>query len=391
MTLRAPHAPPAAEVERDPQRATTLPSLTGLRWLAAALVFLCHVTVVGYFRGSPQAVLTAVFGVGATGVSLFFVLSGFVLAWSHDDRTPARTFHLRRFARVWPAHVVVVVVVTAAGLAFATVPHPAQHPVAGLANVLLVSAWVPAWSQAGNPVAWSLVCEAFFYAMFPLLWRAWRHARPRVLLGSAVAAYAAVWLAPPALVAVHLVGSGSAASYHPLARWPEFALGVLAAVAMRRGLIRGPQLRTAAVVVVAGYGTAAALGSSRSTAAGLTVLGFVLLVSALARADREGVRTGLAGRTAVHLGAVSYAFYLVHLVVLGVLAAGWPDGHPRLPVLPATGLTLAALAGALLLAAATHRWVERPARRWILARAGRRTSRLRTRPCPRPGAAGGTV
>lgn len=391
MTLRERLEPVRVRADPAPARPTTLPSLTGLRWLAAALVFLCHVTVVEYFRGSPQHALTAVFGVGSTGVSLFFVLSGFVLAWSHDDATSARRFYLRRFARVWPAHLVFVAVSVTLCAVLVTMRHPGQNPVSDMANVLLVSTWIPAWSQAGNPVAWSLVCEVFFYAMFPLLWRLWSRARASSLIVAAVAGYAAVWVMPLILPAVHLAPSTTAASYHPLARWPEFALGVIAAIAVRRGIFRGVRLRTAALVVGLSYATAAVLGCSRSTAVGVTVLGFVLLVTALARADLGDVRTGLGGRIAVHLGAVSYSFYLVHLLVLGALAAGWAGGHPRLSVPAASALALAALVVSLLAAELTHRWVERPARRFLLAQLGARSDTRGTQPCPRPGAAGGTV
>ena len=163
-----------------------LPSLTGLRWVAAFGVFAYHVRNLGYFDGNAQTALSAVVGSGDTGVSLFFMLSGFVLAWSDraDDDTagPVRAalrFWARRAARIWPLHLVAVL---AAIIVAATLLPGIRttSPAALVANVLLVNAWHAPWWQAGNPVSWSLTCEAFFYLTFPFLIRLLRSAHPAV-------------------------------------------------------------------------------------------------------------------------------------------------------------------------------------------------------------------
>ncbi|MBT2549596.1 acyltransferase family protein [Arthrobacter sp. ISL-65] len=41
---------------------------------------------------------------GQAGVTFFFLLSGFVLAWSMNPSTSKRQFYWRRFARIWPLH-----------------------------------------------------------------------------------------------------------------------------------------------------------------------------------------------------------------------------------------------------------------------------------------------
>src|SRR6478672_5649678 len=50
-----------------------LPSLTGLRWLAALLVFGLHIDLAGYFGGRSAPVVSRVFASGDTGVSFFFI------------------------------------------------------------------------------------------------------------------------------------------------------------------------------------------------------------------------------------------------------------------------------------------------------------------------------
>lgn len=80
-------------------RPPRLDSLTGLRWWAAFGVFLHHMTNL-----APLPVHAAL-ALGNYGVMFFFVLSGFVLTWS-AQAVSTSTFYWRRFARIYPAHLV---------------------------------------------------------------------------------------------------------------------------------------------------------------------------------------------------------------------------------------------------------------------------------------------
>lgn len=77
-------------------RAVRLPSLTGMRFPAALLVFLFHVSLpAGWLMpGDANSTLFArlVEQAGGVGVTFFFVLSGFVLTWSAREGTrPGRS------------------------------------------------------------------------------------------------------------------------------------------------------------------------------------------------------------------------------------------------------------------------------------------------------------
>ena len=96
------HHPSKYRCRETTERRDRLPSLTQLRWVAAFLVFLAHARNLGLFgtgdlgrRYAPWA-----FGGGSIGVSLFFVLSGFVIAWSARPHDRPTAFWLRRFARI---------------------------------------------------------------------------------------------------------------------------------------------------------------------------------------------------------------------------------------------------------------------------------------------------
>ena len=84
------------EIQRT-RRAVQLDSLTGIRAIAAFLVFWHHAN--GLYGGISS---------GMVGVSLFYILSGFVMAWVDRDGDTAGQFYRRRFARIYPAYAVSV-------------------------------------------------------------------------------------------------------------------------------------------------------------------------------------------------------------------------------------------------------------------------------------------
>ena len=151
----------------DHDRHRTLGSLTGLRAAAALLVFGRHVST--WFTGTALAPLgDRLLAQGANGVSFFFVLSGFVLAWSAHRPVPGHgavaRWSGRRAARIVPLHVLTWAV------AFGVIALEGSRvsvPVAA-ANLLLVHAFVPKQSvyYSMDAVSWSLSCELFFYALF---------------------------------------------------------------------------------------------------------------------------------------------------------------------------------------------------------------------------------
>lgn len=86
--------------------------LDGLRFLAAAAVVMYHFTFRGEAAGempslSFPAALEAVSSYGYLGVSLFFIISGFVIMYSAEGRTPIE-FFTSRFVRIYPTFVLLM-------------------------------------------------------------------------------------------------------------------------------------------------------------------------------------------------------------------------------------------------------------------------------------------
>ncbi|MFF8384743.1 acyltransferase family protein [Streptomyces kanasensis] len=359
-TTRPDHRPVAGPSGRD-----RLPSLTGLRFWAALVVVLYHLSR----QVGEVPWISAATWYGRSGVTFFFVLSGFVLAWTYDGRrVPVKVFLWRRFARIWP----LLAVTTALSAAAYAVLGTEVSVRAVAATLLLANAWLPDPDllRGGNPAAWSLSDEAWFYLLFPLLTAVpWlRSARGRLGVAVAVCAVVpAVWLCG-AVIADPVVRSW-ALGYFPVTRTPQFLLGVVAGLAVARGW-RPPLRPGAAVALVAAWHLALvpwsravpdALWYSPYQASQLlsTPL-FALLVAAAAHADLHGRRTGLAGPRSIRLGHWSFAWYLVHEIVIRL----WTGAYGRPEGLAATArVWLLVIAASLALSAAAYHWVERPCER----------------------------
>lgn len=367
-------------------RPVRLDTLTGLRWWAALAVFVHHL---GNLVPYPRA-LAMPLALGTHGVTFFFVLSGFVLTWSSGRAIPgfvapdARTFWWRRVARIYPAHLVALLLALPVftSLVMAEGSRSWVRPL-DVGVVLLSVFLLHGWSRdasilfSGNPASWTLSCEAFFYALHPAADRALGRTSRR---GALIVAASIVGVA--LVVRVLIMRGGAAGSAigglpWPVLRLTEFLLGMALARAVALGW--RPRLRVglvAAVVGVAGVWLVtgaeilSALGLGEGAAAALHVklagglqevmtVGTAALVVAVAVRELGGRSSVLARPWLVRLGEWSFAFYLVHSIVIYLTVTLL--GTQRGPV----GLLVGVLvfAASLLAAWALHAGVERPAER----------------------------
>jgi peptidoglycan/LPS O-acetylase OafA/YrhL len=365
------------------ERAPRLDAITGLRWWAAFGVFGFHMMS---FAPLPSFV-PRVLVFGDYGVAFFFVLSGFVLTWSMRSDLPRRTFYWRRFARIYPLHFVALLL--AIPVFYRLTPDPADFWVRPLdvgvllLSVLLIQGWWrdPTILFSGNPAAWTLTVEAFFYALHPVL------GRPLATLGRAGALWGAVATAGFAVVqriVIHVdPGGWFALLPWPILRVNEFILGMMLAWAFRQGW--RPRLHPLAPTagIIAYFGallllertsvgeTSAYAFAANQTPAVMTVLFGLLIVSTSGRELSGGARL-MRWRPLVILGEWSFAFYLIHgtIVYTAVTIFG------RQPV---RWLNLGWFAVVLLLAIAAggalHVWIERPVESRLRAWEQRRRTR----------------
>ena len=182
---------------------------------------------------------------GYSGVTFFFILSGFILTSNYGDafsilrRAQVRAFYIARFARIYPLHVLTF-------FAFFLVDDPSlkgivARPWPAVANLTLTQSFFPRDSVyfSYNAVSWSLSVEFFFYLLFPLLlWAAHTTALNRPAKAAAVCV--CIWSAAFSCNWVFRSGALSHWLFYvnPLFRLNDFLIGVVLAVPLRGRLTK---------------------------------------------------------------------------------------------------------------------------------------------------------
>ncbi|MEK8092583.1 acyltransferase [Methylocystis sp. IM3] len=210
--------------------------LTSIRFVAALYVFVFHIHMNWPLTGPGH--LSSVLLQGAVGMSIFFILSGFILAHRYSQSDfGLRGYALSRFARIYPVYIAAAVITTPwLIISLARTSQDAAH--FGLksfclliSNVFLVQAWFPQmftyWNDGGS---WSIATEAFFYTLFPAVLYAVRRLGKREITFVALAAY--VFSSSIALVFFSFeekpVPAVQIFYAMPIFRFPEFLIGVCA-------------------------------------------------------------------------------------------------------------------------------------------------------------------
>lgn len=360
-------------------------SLTGLRGVAAFLVFLFHYEALHPGIRLDLAVpligkvLQFPLGFGYAGVDIFFVLSGFLLtlpfARASLQQKPGpdlSRYFKRRLLRVFPAYYTqLFIILVAGGWFIAWVP---QSLGTMAAHLLMFFNIGPHPVKPIVGVWWTLPVEMGFYLLLPLLSPFLRPARwiPLLLAGILVSLLYRIW------AAAHFgsLGGGAvflAASQLP-GMLPEFLLGASAALLAQSFALKGmarpsPLLLDLLFVlgllvpaiglwqVVLGAGADYWLGHWGMVAAPLA-LGLCLSVAVLAL--YWGSRIGtflLANRIAYFLGLISYSLYLWHFVVMQQVQMLAGDSYASLPHWVTFPLNTGA---AIAVASISYYLVERP-------------------------------
>ncbi|TCO59382.1 acyltransferase family protein [Actinocrispum wychmicini] len=362
-------------------RPTSLRSLTGLRFVAALLVFLFHITLsnspippntpINPFADEGLADwLEWLFSkAGYLGVSFFFVLSGFVLTWSVKPGERMRAFWRRRLLKIFPNHLVLF---AAAMILFAAAMTPASG---WLLNMFLLHSFSPDPTVYVNvnPPSWTLCSELLFYMLFPLLLKPIARIRENRLwfwAGVAILGMVAVqvintYLIPdsPRSPITPISGAQFWFGYiFPAPRLLEFVSGMLLARLVLSG--RFPAINPVLTLVTVPVGYAVALNVPFMYGFVVaTIIPICLVIGAYATADSQGRRTGLQGPRWHWLGEISFGFYICQGVVVFYGRTLFPVDPFSTPV--AIGVAVLLFIPTLLAGWGLYALVERPVmRRW---------------------------
>lgn len=367
-------------------RSGEIKALTGLRLFAAIWVVLFHFRpLLAQAAPDVSSALAPVLNSGAQGVDLFFILSGFVLAWNYLDRmgpswSTRDTLHFlwMRLARVWPVYLVTLHLAALWIIFTLNVGHvPAENAdtltaTSYIRQLFLVQLWFQPYfdGSSWDGPAWSISAEWLAYLTFGFLalviFRLARATRARSLLLLAFAT-----TLPPVMF---LLASGQ--FYTPWSWLPrillQFTAGAIACAAVRR-LDPGDRTR-----ILAGVGSIILVGAIIGTlywldghpipgvidSGGVVDLMFVPLVVTLAIGAGTLPRL-LSVRALVYGGQISFSLYMVHELVH--TAWNWAAEQFELLLVGPAGpwLLTAVFAVTLACSAVLYHVVEEPARHWM--------------------------
>ncbi len=363
-----------------------LDALTGVRGFAACWVFLYHVWVLAkpenlyIFLPGWTIDVTPFLSGGGLGVTVFFVLSGLLLALPFAETAAERKprpsfgeFFRRRVRRVLPAYyaqLFLLIPLLWLGLA----PGPAEVGNVAL-HVLMAHNLHLDYLTSINGPYWSMPTEWNFYLVFPLLVLLCRPRRWVLLLAACLTLVPLYrWLifqqvgprSIPELVNLidQLPGRLDQFIYgmlaaHLLVHWRRRPQGEAQLARWGDGLMLGGCALGLALVYwmhanflsfFAGHWSLYAWHSAFGAATALCLFG-------IAAGGRIG-RALFANPWSVWLGVVSYSVYLWHFPILSPLSSlPWLESLPGPRWLP---LAILALPPVLALSALWYRYVERP-------------------------------
>ena len=315
-----------------------IPSLTGIRALAALLVIGTHAayTTGKYTHGYAGLLLSRM----EIGVSIFFVLSGFLLfvPWVRAAQAGTSAPSLRRYGwhrirRIMPAYVVAVLGAFVLYHFHDAGPNPGHSWYGLLRNLTLTQIYTDGYMfshiHQGLTQMWSLAVEVSFYVALPIIGylvlrvlcrRRWR---PRLALaGLAVCAL----ISPAWMVYVHTaqhLPDGARLWLPGYLAWfiGGMMLAVLAAMGVRcYWFIALPLVVVSYFIVstpVAGEATTSPTGLAEAVVKTIFYAVIAtLIVAPPALGDRGAYERLLSSRPMVWLGEISYEIFLVHLMIM---------------------------------------------------------------------------
>ncbi|SMR99818.1 Acyltransferase family protein [Vibrio mangrovi] len=358
-----------------PPNRPKLLSLTGSRFWAAFLVFLFHASIPSDLAPYADPTIEHIFAAivskaGWVGVSFFFILSGFVMVWSARDNDTVGNFYLRRFAKIYPTHCLTWAIALALG-----VVSIGAYKI-WLSNLLLVNSWVNdvKYFFVVNRPSWCLCDEILFYLLFPMLFKAMKAIPKKFdLLGIGVAVVASLliqifiyfWVEPNHMMPYYPVSQRQfwfSYIFFP-SRLFEFVSGMFVARLLIYGRVPVLPKAAALTLLIAVYIGAMFLPYQF----GLNVIYIIpvsLLIVSIANDDLNAKKNILNRKSSIWLGEISYAFYMVHFLVLFVLFK-LLDGK-KLDFMEGTAILAIALILSVSCASLVYRYFEIPMNRKIL-------------------------
>jgi peptidoglycan/LPS O-acetylase OafA/YrhL len=302
-----------------PSQKIHFPALDSLRAIAMLLVFAAHLDPAAEAVGVKIA-WSADGSIGAAGLTLFFVLSGFLITYlllaEQDDRQKIDVphFYLRRILRIWPLYFLVV------GISQFLIPFTGLFGLDSIYSVNTPDFWkaslyyllfLPNLAfilvSPVNPMlghTWSIGAEEQFYLLWPLVLTIGRRHLPAILCVIIVVGCLSWW--------VHVPGLSAAIGW---SRMGYFGIGGLMAYfrARQPGIARKFSGRILQMLVpllsIIAFPVEEDLGFGWISA---MLFGIIIL-----QASQPGtIMSKLRHPWLRYLGRISYGMYIFHVLVI---------------------------------------------------------------------------
>jgi len=363
-----PNSPPPA-VAADSELPGTIHSIQVLRFVAALIVvvFHAHVALMLNFPGHVPDQVDHAFKVGASGVHIFFVISGFVMVYTtlRSGLTPAR-FLKRRLIRIYPIYWLVAGAYLVIHQFLGTPYDLTPQQIAGAALLF------PRASSLVIGPGWTLSFEMYFYLCF------------------AIALFAGPRRGILALSFLYLASVAGGLVLEPQTPWGklftdslllEFMMGAFLGYAFSRRCIVSRRL--GGILVLAGlalFGCGFWLDYDRLPSVISWGIPSLLLVTGSLAFEPE-LRSPV-GRFFAKLGDSSYLLYLSHVLIIDLLLVT-PIVALNRSLSAAIGVSALVAVLCTIIAAIGYEWIELP-----LLRALKRISLRESRSASRASMAG---
>lgn len=371
-------------------RSPYLPQLTGLRFFAAVAVIFCHFSSY-IFPNQPDLIAKFTNGL-YNAVSLFFVLSGFILAHTYgqrfiDHQVTYAKYIVARLARIYPVFLFTLI------LALPVFIVNNRHDFEGstmfhmFQKVLLLQTWIPIPSDVThrwNAPSWSLSTELFFYLVFPLLvaktFPLSKHRSTWALAGILMAVTGVSFLydfyfinaipptSPAGLTLINFIAA------NPLVRVLEFIAGVLLYNLYRHYSEQanfGSRMvwNSILIALTAIYAWVNVTGTSVVIGQGICTIYFSFLILGLSL-DKFSWNSLLKDKLIVLLGESSYSLYLIHMPIFhsAFMICRKAPMLEQFKVQNPTIFGLFLLAVSVASSIACYKWIEKPGRIAILTK-----------------------
>lgn len=346
-------------------------ALTGIRGFAATWVVGFHFyTMVAVLFPSIGWLLKICFKTGFQGVDLFFILSGFIIAYNYQDKLhPFRfgafkEFLYARLARIYPVHLATLLACLALYTG-ARVTHMHLNTEmtnwglkSFLANVFMVHAWTSHPQLNWNFPSWSISCEWLAYLCFPIFaallalkWRRWT-------------LWATVGLLLGGYLNLNLVKSG-ATHWMFIGIAFDFPMGICLyrLSVLRMAGDKCPRFPAPEIVALA-IGAMMVACSQFKIPSVLMIPLLALMIYSLAISARGPLSQILASRAACYWGRVSYSLYMTHAVTSMVMIRLLPlTTYKDCSLVVRLGACLIYFSAVALVAMLVYHTIEEPARR----------------------------